>query len=45
MDRDVLNLLLANVRTPEEREGDLGAQIAACHTGSIDCRKLASVMA
>jgi N-methylhydantoinase B len=34
MDRDVLNLLLANVRTPEEREGDLGAQIAACHTGS-----------
>jgi N-methylhydantoinase B len=26
--------LLANVRTPEEREGDLGAQIAACHTGS-----------
>ncbi len=35
MDRDVLALLLANVRTPEEREGDLGAQIAACHTGSM----------
>ena len=34
MDRDVLALLLNNVRTPEEREGDLGAQIAACHTGS-----------
>lgn len=34
MDRDLLALLLANVRTPEEREGDLGAQIAACHTGS-----------
>jgi N-methylhydantoinase B len=34
MDRDVLALLLANVRTPEEREGDLGAQIAACHTGT-----------
>jgi N-methylhydantoinase B len=33
MDRDVLALLLDNVRTPEEREGDLGAQIAACHTG------------
>lgn len=33
MDRDVLSLLLSNVRTPEEREGDLGAQIAACHTG------------
>jgi N-methylhydantoinase B len=31
--RDVLALLLANVRTPREREGDLGAQIAACHTG------------
>jgi N-methylhydantoinase B len=34
MNRDVLALLLNNVRTPEEREGDLGAQIAACHTGS-----------
>jgi N-methylhydantoinase B len=34
MDRDVLALLLNNVRTPAEREGDLGAQIAACHTGS-----------
>ena len=33
MDQDVLALLLNNVRTPEEREGDLGAQIAACHTG------------
>jgi N-methylhydantoinase B len=34
MDRDVLALLLANVRTPREREGDLGAEIAACHTGA-----------
>jgi N-methylhydantoinase B len=34
MQRDVLALLLNNVRTPEEREGDLGAQIAACHTGA-----------
>ena len=34
MEKDVLALLLNNVRTPEEREGDLGAQIAACHTGS-----------
>ena len=32
--RDVLALLLNNVRTPREREGDLGAQIAACHTGA-----------
>ena len=31
---DVLELLLNNVRTPEEREGDLGAQIAACQTGA-----------
>ena len=34
MDRDVLGLLLSNVRTPEEREGDLGAQLAACHTAA-----------
>ncbi len=34
MERDVLALLLSNVRTPNEREGDLRAQIAACHTGS-----------
>src|SRR6185437_12687878 len=33
-ERDVLNLVLANVRTPEEREGDLGAQIASCNTGA-----------
>ena len=31
---DVLALLLNNVRTPGEREGDLGAQIAACQTGA-----------
>jgi len=31
--RDVMALLLANVRTPAEREGDLAAQIAACRTG------------
>ena len=34
MQADVLALLLNNVRTPKEREGDLGAQIAACHTGA-----------
>jgi N-methylhydantoinase B len=33
LDPDVLALVLNNVRTPAEREGDLGAQIAACHTG------------
>lgn len=31
---EILALLLNNVRTPEEREGDLRAQIAACHTGA-----------
>lgn len=31
--RDVLAMLLANVRTPTEREGDLTAQIAACRLG------------
>src|SRR6267154_5270631 len=39
---DVLTLLLNNVRTPEEREGDLGAQIAACQTGA---RRLGEVCA
>jgi N-methylhydantoinase B len=40
MDHDVLSLLLNNVRTPEEREGDLGAQIAACHTGAERLREI-----
>jgi N-methylhydantoinase B len=34
LSRDVLALLLANVRTPAEREGDVAAQIAACRTGA-----------
>ena len=40
LDRDILALLLNNVRTPEEREGDLSAQLAACHTGSTRLREL-----
>jgi N-methylhydantoinase B len=40
LDRDVENMLLSNVRTPEEREGDVGAQIAACHTGAIRLQEL-----
>jgi N-methylhydantoinase B len=40
MDRDILGLLLHNVRTPAEREGDLGAQIAACHTGATRLREI-----
>jgi N-methylhydantoinase B len=31
--RDVMSLILANVRTAREREGDLTAQIAACRIG------------
>ena len=41
MDRDVLALILANVRTPHEREGDLTAQIAACRLGERRLRELA----
>jgi N-methylhydantoinase B len=33
MQRDALALVLANVRTPREREGDLTAQVAACRLG------------
>ena len=40
MQSDVLALLLSNVRTPQEREGDLGAQIAACHTGAERLREI-----
>lgn len=42
MDADVLAMLLNNVRTPEEREGDLGAQIAACHTGAERLKEVCS---
>jgi len=42
IDRDVLALILANVRTPEERQGDLTAQIAACRTGG---RRLEEIVA
>jgi len=40
MDRDVFALLLNNVRTPDEREGDIGAQLAACHTGVERLREI-----
>jgi len=42
MNADVLAMLLNNVRTPQEREGDLGAQIAACHTGAERLREVCS---
>ncbi|HUX43791.1 MAG TPA: hydantoinase B/oxoprolinase family protein [Terracidiphilus sp.] len=34
MDAAVLAILLANVRTPREREGDLTAQMGACRVGA-----------
>lgn len=34
VDRDLLELVLANVRTPVEREGDITAQIASNRTGA-----------
>jgi N-methylhydantoinase B len=40
MQSDILALFLNNVRTPQEREGDLGAQIAACHTGAERLREI-----
>jgi len=39
---DILALLLNNVRTPEEREGDLGAQIAACQTGAQRLKEISA---
>src|SRR5438876_6704733 len=38
--RDALALLLNNVRTPAERDGDLRAQLASCHTGAERLREL-----
>lgn len=38
--RDVLAMLLANVRTPREREGDLMAQVAACRLGERRLQEL-----
>jgi N-methylhydantoinase B len=33
LDREMLDLILLNVRTPREREGDLQSQIGACRVG------------
>ena len=38
----VMKMLLANVRTPREREGDLTAQVASCRIGE---RRLAEIVA
>ncbi len=37
---DLWRMVLANVRTPEERAGDLEAQLAALHTGATRLRDL-----
>ena len=39
--QDVLDILLLNVRVPEERRGDYNAQIAACRLGERRLRELA----
>jgi N-methylhydantoinase B len=43
-DRDILALLLANTRTPNERVGDLRAQVAANHLSIRRLRELAAAL-
>ncbi|MGA7521652.1 MAG: hydantoinase B/oxoprolinase family protein [Acidobacteriaceae bacterium] len=40
VDRETMDLILLNVRTPREREGDLAAQIGACRVGERRVRDL-----
>jgi len=40
MDEELLALVLANVRTPDERRGDLAAQRASCAAGAAGWRAL-----
>jgi N-methylhydantoinase B len=40
IDAQLLAILLANVRTPREREGDLTAQLGACRVGAVRMRQL-----
>jgi len=42
VDEDILNLILSNVRTPEERKGDILAQIAANSTGKQRLAEIAT---
>ena len=42
VDREMLDLILLNVRTPKEREGDLDAQIGACRVGEQRMLQLAA---
>jgi N-methylhydantoinase B len=41
LDREMLDLILLNVRTPKEREGDLESQIGACRVGEQRIQHLA----
>src|SRR5580692_3652595 len=41
VDREMLDLILLNVRTPSEREGDLESQIGACRVGEQRILQLA----
>jgi N-methylhydantoinase B len=41
LNQEALALILRNVRTPEERRGDLQAQVAAQRTGEVRLRELA----
>ena len=41
LDEELLALILANVRTPAERRGDLRAQLAACAAGAAGWQALA----
>jgi N-methylhydantoinase B len=40
MNKHVLDIVLANVRTPHEREGDLTAQLGACRIGAERVQEL-----
>jgi N-methylhydantoinase B len=42
VDREMLDLILLNVRTPREREGDLDAQMGACRVGEQRIRQMAA---
>src|SRR5271166_2337540 len=41
IDREMFDLILLNVRTPQEREGDLASQIGACRVGEQRILQLA----
>src|SRR5579859_1517806 len=42
VDKEMLSLILLNVRTPAEREGDLTAQIGACRIGAQRLQEMAA---